>query len=466
MATVANHIDNALQSASSRYEVGSLPPSVSVDWDDLADKYGTQPDANATKGATVGVDLNGAFSAANLQAFFGSNAFSQSNVNALFDLAAINSAYINSLAASKITTGSFTVDGSSFYISLGESTYSGSKVGANFKRTANGKGPALLVSDTSSSPTDYNFAAISDHGGAAKFYVSNQTVGTNIVFIDGSGSSIEDGLKIGGSYQNAGLNIDVTGSGGVSGGGIAAEFKTSVNIEAVLATCTNGLAQSHAVRGQNTSDGSSGLVGTSAGYDFYAEGSTADYGPFTGAHDALIDINDTIEIGDIVVDVKCIHKKGISNTLFKVEKSANPNQKAVVGVLSRIQGLLNDVYPPAAFNDGYDKIRINPAKKAIKSIKDEHFIKYKIKENKKLNELGNKFRLVIMNSLGEGQVNVCGENGDLEAGDLIVTSSIPGKGMKQADEFVRGYTVAKVREAVTFKNKTDVKLAACIYLCG
>lgn len=51
-------------------------------------------------------------------------------------------------------------------------------------------------------------------------------------------------------------------------------------------------------------------------------------------------------------------------------------------------------------------------------------------------------------------------------GDLIVTSSIPGKGMKQADDIVRSYTVAKPREDVTFASPSDIKMIACIYLCG
>jgi len=61
---------------------------------------------------------------------------------------------------------------------------------------------------------------------------------------------------------------------------------------------------------------------------------------------------------------------------------------------------------------------------------------------------------------------VCGENGDIEAGDLIVTSSMPGKGMKQADDIVRSYTVARSREAITFSSPTEVKMIACIFLSG
>ena len=44
-------------------------------------------------------------------------------------------------------------------------------------------------------------------------------------------------------------------------------------------------------------------------------------------------------------------------------------------------------------------------------------------------------------------------------------SSIHGKGTKQSDDIVRGYTVAKSRESVTFNNPNEVKQIACIYLC-
>jgi hypothetical protein len=43
---------------------------------------------------------------------------------------------------------------------------------------------------------------------------------------------------------------------------------------------------------------------------------------------------------------------------------------------------------------------------------------------------------------------------------------MPGKGMKQDDDIVRNYTVAKSREAVTFSSPEEVKQIACIYLCG
>ena len=76
------------------------------------------------------------------------------------------------------------------------------------------------------------------------------------------------------------------------------------------------------------------------------------------------------------------------------------------------------------------------------------------------------YNLMPVNSVGEGQINVCGEGGNINAGDLIVTSSMAGKGMKQGDNIVRSITVAKARESVIFSGATDVKTIACIYLSG
>ena len=75
-------------------------------------------------------------------------------------------------------------------------------------------------------------------------------------------------------------------------------------------------------------------------------------------------------------------------------------------------------------------------------------------------------KLINFNSLGEGAMNVCGQNGTINAGDLIVTSDMKGKGMRQDDNIVRDITVAKARHTVTFSSPDEVKQIACIYKCG
>ena len=78
----------------------------------------------------------------------------------------------------------------------------------------------------------------------------------------------------------------------------------------------------------------------------------------------------------------------------------------------------------------------------------------------------NNYQLMAVNAVGEGQINIVGEAGNLAAGDLIVASSTAGKGMKQSDNITRSHTVARVRESVSFSSTNEVKTAACIYLCG
>jgi hypothetical protein len=51
---------------------------------------------------------------------------------------------------------------------------------------------------------------------------------------------------------------------------------------------------------------------------------------------------------------------------------------------------------------------------------------------------------LIINALGEGGIWVSNINGDLENGDYITTCEIPGYGMKQDDDLLHNYTVAKI----------------------
>jgi hypothetical protein len=195
--------------------------------------------------------------------------------------------------------------------------------------------------------------------------------------------------------------------------------------------------------GSNTA----GLVGAANGYDFYADGTGTNYGPFTGTHDALTDPNDSFTIGDIVIDSQLVRRNGISSAITLIKTSTSANQKAALGVICAEQHPFENNIP-AVYMSGFDEETGLPVPTA----------EYEIDKQT--------YNLVAVNALGEGQINVCGEGGNIEAGDLIVTSSLPGKGMKQSDDIVRAVTVAKARESVTFASPTEVKQIACIYLCG
>lgn len=198
----------------------------------------------------------------------------------------------------------------------------------------------------------------------------------------------------------------------------------------------------------HTASGNYAALGTPS-HGVYATSVT----PFTGSHDGLMDKGSQPEPGDILVDVEIVAKKNVSDTITRLEASSAPNQRGAVGVFVQ-----RTVETPISLTTAVDVERTNHEGK--KTVAKELVLDTQYEGVLLANDI------VKINSVGEGQINVCGEGGNLQIGDLIVTSSMPGKGMKQADDIIRGYTVAKCRENVTFSGPTDVKLVACIYLCG
>ena len=62
-----------------------------------------------------------------------------------------------------------------------------------------------------------------------------------------------------------------------------------------------------------------------------------------------------------------------------------------------------------------------------------------------------------VNSVGEGAIWVSNKNGNLESGDYITTSSVPGYGQKQDSEFLANYTVAKITMDCDFQPELQYK---------
>jgi hypothetical protein len=268
--------------------------------------------------------------------------------------------------------------------------------------------------------------------------------------------------------------IKATAAAGAASKAIEGAASTSSTAEAILGTVpsANASASAHAVRGTNNHTGSSALLGPANGFDVYAEGSGTNYGPFTGAHDALLAKDEPdLEQGDIVVDVQCVARKNVSGTLFIVTASTAPRQKSAIGVLASQRRELSAAHPPAALIEGFTE-------KTRKRRGEEPEVTRTAKVHRRTRDLAAAYDRIAMNGLGEGQLNVCGEGGlELRGGDLIVTSSMRGKGMLQAltdgsaDDIVRSYTVAKVRgkegEVVAkLKSATDWKMVPCIFLAS
>jgi hypothetical protein len=182
--------------------------------------------------------------------------------------------------------------------------------------------------------------------------------------------------------------------------------------------------------------------------------SAGGYLPFTGTHDGLIEVTEAPIVGDIVVDYQIEAVLDFSNIVMLYKKSTTANQKGVIGVCIQVFDV-----PPTDWNEYENTGEVDPitAQPVPNPAPIPNPMYYPIPAGQKV---------IHINALGEGLINVCGEGGDIEIGDLIVTSSTAGKGMKQADDFVRSITVAKSRQAVTFSSPTDIQQIACIYLGG
>ena len=293
---------------------------------------------------------------------------------------------------------------------------------------------------------------------------------TYVTFGLGVGSSI-GGYQAGGAFVSAnigyyGLLVANTNAGNAFGAGTT---DTSGNAAAVfgvgggnstfttyrnlgLLGAGNGGGQFQTNGASNLQSGTSADIrlayyngGTSYAYYIY---SGAAY-PFTGAHDAMQLLTETEpQIGDLMVDVQVLAANTVNDTITQMSMSSKANQAGVIGVYTGTTGV---GFVPAAMAE-YTMAPDGTMTQV--QLKPEYANIY------------DTYRCIGVNALGEGQMNVCGQNGNISIGDFIVSSDMVGKGMKQADDVFHSYTVAKSRENVTFSSPSEVKMIACIYMGG
>lgn len=259
-------------------------------------------------------------------------------------------------------------------------------------------------------PSTNAVESYSASGLIASLGANAQSLGVALVSNDGavitkSGSGVA-ALNVSGSSGLTALSVSA------SGGGVAGNFQ-GAGTYAVLVTLSGG--GDYGVFAQNTS----------GPWAFYAGGGA--YGPFTGAHDGLIRKDTPCEPGDVLVGVRVVSKSGVSNVLMEVEPCWAAAQNMVVGVVAMRLPIMGDTLfaagagtDPLAVSEQYDR--------------------------------------VIFNAVGEGQVNVWGP---VAAGDLLMTSNVPGRAMRQPDDIVRASTIGKAWES-----SSDFAQIACVYHCG
>jgi hypothetical protein len=273
-----------------------------------------------------------------------------------------------------------------------------------------------------------------------------------------------------GISAGAGHGLEILAGVGSTGHGVKSSVTAGSGLAVQGLVSTNGsncagwfevqnTAGSHALRGFNTAttggvQGGSGIMGVrgdSGGYAVYSE--RGGYGPFTGQHDAIIAKAADVEPGDIVCDVRVVASPTLNDSITEVARSSAPAQRTAVGVFVNRRSMTAD-NTPAGLAEWVDM----PDQAGTISLRPRRAAKHAA--------LVSGFDLMVINSVGEGLINVCNEGGNITAGDLIITSSVPGKGMAAADDVLRSSTVARARESVTFRNAADVRQIACIYLCG
>jgi hypothetical protein len=115
----------------------------------------------------------------------------------------------------------------------------------------------------------------------------------------------------------------------------------------------------------------------------------------------------------------------INEALPRVELTSNPQDKAAFGVISNMPNDYSLDTETGKYEKDEDGVAIGFGN---------------IKENQ-----------LRINSLGEGAIWVCNISGNLENGDYITTCEIPGLGMKQDDDLLHNYTVAKITQDCDFR---------------
>jgi hypothetical protein len=329
----------------------------------------------------------------------------------------------------KTTVGNFSigVDSDDFVISSGTSLATNRKFEIDNLNFAKITTTALFVpSGSSSSSLGLRIGTGSAPGfyssGGNKLYVS--TNNTNRMIFDFNGF-----VGVNTTSPDATLHIKQLANSYASGSLIFEQATSGFRWQVVVGTDKN-LAFNHA-------ESSSGSYGGSKAWLAY--NATVSQLDFTGQHraspssdsvESFQDKTGLIVVSDGVYSNFDSHNSiAINEAIPLVSLSTRRNQKSAFGVISDTEDPESSTreYVLGAFGSGFDK----------KDGDDR----------------------LIINSIGEGAIWVCNINGNLENGDYITTCEIPGYGMKQDDDLLHNYTVAKIT------CDCDFNLESPIYIC-
>ena len=163
---------------------------------------------------------------------------------------------------------------------------------------------------------------------------------------------------------------------------------------------------------------------------------------FTGQHRCFInnELSDMIGLlvssTGIYVNVDNSNQPTINESLPICQLSTLTNDKSVFGVVSVKEDTNSTrTYKPSNFVSVYPKTNTNE-------------------------------RRYHINSLGEGSIWITNKNDNLQNGDYITTSTIPGYGQKQTETELHNFTVAKITCSCNFSITKIIKRKVKIIVSG
>lgn len=323
--------------------------------------------------------------------------------------------------------------------------------------------------------------------------IQSNTTGTRIQMnsTDNEFEVFVGGSEIARYGTNTGGLITLTiNSGGLTVGGSALASGANNAVGLLGAHGTTG-SLNHGIRGQAAGlSAGIALVGVSAaggGYAVMAERnaiySAAGYLPFTGVHEMLLPKDEPAEIGDIVVSEKLMAQRGVSDTLLLGRRSSARGQMGAYGILSRRQEIpvpdAHQITKPSPMPNNQMTRKIAENMLAAECSEFPGDVGEGILgalcgcqgESVKRRQYAKLYDWAFVNGVGEGLVNCCGRGGNLEIGDFIQCSDMPGKGEKMDGNKpltleTLGRIVARVTAPVAFSHPDEVKLVPITYWCG
>lgn len=315
-----------------------------------------------------------------------------------------------------------------------------------------------LTIRTGSGTTRVEISSSGSYPNAITAYVS----GTAVATFGGTVANGDGFIQVAGNfsliYPARFVNTSTTGGGSATGGGAAfikSEGGWSLQVDQSSTTAGTG-NRTVAARITNIGAGGGGLeIGASAGdAGFAAYAFAGTYTPFTGSHDSLMDKTAPMpEVGDLLVTVDTVAVT-ISDTMPVVALSSEARQTAICGAFLNRRPADPDKPPSAMMEDCTEYREVNGVWMDVYPPVPEW------------GPLTEDYDVVFFNGVGEGGVNACNEGGDIEPGDLLCSSNIPGKVMRQGDDVVHSYTVGKAMGRTTFSGPDDFKMIGVFYTSG